>query len=295
MSALPPPPPPAPAPPKRRWKPTVSTWIAAPLVLLLLILGLATSGASGLLIFLALVGLITALYTVVTRRASWAGLPRSRPLAGAIAGGAVVLLIVGSSIGGAAHTELATSTSATHSASAAPRALVDKSATVSDVRGKEGAAASDDLTTAGFRVQLQSADGSAVVETADMIVVSQNPPAGAAMKKGAVVTLTMAAPTPTTPSPTPTVASPEPAPVVAPAPAPAKPAPAPVAPKPAPAPPAAPPAPAPAPPPAATGTIIPGAFCSPSDVGKAGVAANGRTYVCGGKGADASGHYHWNS
>ncbi|MFH5878206.1 hypothetical protein [Arthrobacter sp. NA-172] len=40
--------------------------------------------------------------------------------------------------------------------------------------------------------------------------------------------------------------------------------------------------------------IIPGAFCPNADVGMQGVAANGRTYICGGKGADKNGHYHWN-
>jgi hypothetical protein len=78
--------------------------------------------------------------------------------------------------------------------------------------------------------------------------------------------------------------------------APAVQAPAPVVPA-APAP-AAPANPVPAAPqPAAPNTvqgIIPGAFCPNADVGMQGVAANGRTYVCGGKGADKNGHYHWN-
>ncbi|MEP6482660.1 MAG: G5 domain-containing protein [Rhodoglobus sp.] len=52
------------------------------------------------------------------------------------------------------------------------------------------------------------------------------------------------------------------------------------------------PAPAPAPAPA---TITPGAFCADAAVGASGLGANGRTYVCGSKGADAKGHYHWNS
>lgn len=50
-------------------------------------------------------------------------------------------------------------------------------------------------------------------------------------------------------------------------------------------------APDPAPAPA---TITPGAFCADADVGTTGLGANGRTYVCGSKGADANGHYHWN-
>ncbi|MGT2461440.1 LGFP repeat-containing protein [Sinomonas atrocyanea] len=41
--------------------------------------------------------------------------------------------------------------------------------------------------------------------------------------------------------------------------------------------------------------VIPGGFCSPSQVWMKGVASNGRWYTCGSKGRDASGHYHWNS
>lgn len=88
-----------------------------------------------------------------------------------------------------------------------------------------------------------------------------------------------------TPTPV-TVAPPASSPAPVPKPAP-KPAPAP-APKPA-------PKPAPAPPPKAVSPIIPGAFCANADRGKTGIAANGKAYVCGGKGADANGHYHWNS
>ncbi|WP_371326663.1 LGFP repeat-containing protein [Sinomonas atrocyanea] len=42
------------------------------------------------------------------------------------------------------------------------------------------------------------------------------------------------------------------------------------------------------------GRVIPGGFCSPSQLWMKGVASNGRTYTCGSKGRDASGHYHWN-
>jgi hypothetical protein len=65
-------------------------------------------------------------------------------------------------------------------------------------------------------------------------------------------------------------------------------------PEPAPAPepePAAEPEPAPAPAPA--GNVNPGGFCS--SPGETGVADNGRTYTCGGKGADKNGRYHWNA
>jgi hypothetical protein len=77
-----------------------------------------------------------------------------------------------------------------------------------------------------------------------------------------------------------------PLPVAVPDPAPAAPAPV-VAPVPVPAP--IEPAPAPAP----AGNVHPGGFCSAP--GATGVADNGRTYTCGGKGADANGKYHWNA
>lgn len=59
-----------------------------------------------------------------------------------------------------------------------------------------------------------------------------------------------------------------------------------------PAPVAAPPAAAPA---AQPTTIVPGAFCPDAQVGAVQQAANGRSYQCGGKGADANGHFHWNT
>ncbi|WP_307812255.1 HNH endonuclease family protein [Lacisediminihabitans changchengi] len=47
--------------------------------------------------------------------------------------------------------------------------------------------------------------------------------------------------------------------------------------------------------PVAPAAVSPGAFCPDALVGQSGVAANGKTYVCGGKGADAHGHYRWNA
>ncbi|UKF79562.1 PASTA domain-containing protein [Clavibacter californiensis] len=122
--------------------------------------------------------------------------------------------------------------------------------------------------------------------TDGMTVKSQSPVAGSRTDAGSTVTLTLLAPAPT-PTPEPTVA-----PTVAPAPVqqPAAPAPAPVAPAPAPAPAA--PAPEPA---QQTGLIGPGTYCSPSQVGQVAQAANGRSYKCGGKGADRNGDFHWNT
>lgn len=50
---------------------------------------------------------------------------------------------------------------------------------------------------------------------------------------------------------------------------------------------------APAPPASSGGTVNPGGYCG--NVGATGVAANGKTYTCGGKGPDANGKYHWNA
>lgn len=70
----------------------------------------------------------------------------------------------------------------------------------------------------------------------------------------------------------------------APAPAPAAPAAAPAA-----------PAPTPAPAPAQSAVIIPGAYCSASQVGEVAQSSTGKSYKCGGHGADARGDYHWNT
>lgn len=107
-------------------------------------------------------------------------------------------------------------------------------------------------------------------------------------------------PPPSPTAPTTAVVAPPPAPPAPVAPAPAAPAPAAPAPAPAPVVPAQRPAPvAPADPgPPASNMIqgiIPGAFCPNADVGLRGVGTNGGIYICGGKGADKNGHYHWNS
>lgn len=58
---------------------------------------------------------------------------------------------------------------------------------------------------------------------------------------------------------------------------------------------APPPAPAPEPSQPDLGLITPGAFCADAQNGAVAQAANGRSYQCGGKGADANGHLHWNT
>lgn len=263
----------------RGWRPTLSTWLLGSAVLIVLIASVSTGGVGGLLIWLGLVGLGTMLYVAVSKRPSWAGLPRSRAFGAVGAAAALVVLLVGSGVYGATHPasssapSVASATNAVHASSAAstPRPSSTRIA-FADLTGDAGPDVQTQLAQSGYRVVFETADGSAVTpDLGGMSVVSQDPPAGTPLAAGATVHVVLA-PT-ATPSPTP-------APVVVPAPA---------------APPAPPPAPvqkAPAPP--AASAVSPGAFCPNAQMGQSGVAANGRTYICGGKGADANGHYHWN-
>ena len=287
-----------PAPPRTRasWRPTALTWLGGAGLLLILIIAAASGGFGGFLIMLGLAVLVTAIYAVVTRRPSWMNLPRSRPVAGIGAAGALVVIVLGSSLYGLGHpSPVATHVTAeptSHSAGASGAVHL------LDVVGTDGSDAKTALAATGLHVTIKTSDGrEAPSDLTGWTVRSEYPEAGSNVGSKTDVVLTLAPPA--TPSPRATAAStPSLTPVatvapklvapVVPAPAAPAPAPAPVAPQPAP-----PPAPAPAPP--AAGTIIPGAFCPDAQVGQSGLAANGRTYVCGGKGPDANGHYHWNS
>jgi hypothetical protein len=267
-----------------RWKPTRSTWIVGAVVLLVLVIGGFSGGFGDVLIMLSFAALATGIYVVLTRRPSWARLPRSRPIGAAIAGGAVVLLIVGSIVTAAAHpaSDAVTKAAPTPSlvpASVRPTPTKSASFALDSYTGQVEEDVSDALLSQGIRVTVRTTDGSTPPDDlSGWVIVSENPAPGTAVSEGQRVVLTVepaATPTPTA-APIPPAA---PAPVQPAAPAPR--APAPRAPAPAPAP--------------ATGTVVPGGFCSPSDVGHVGVASNGHSYTCGGKGADASGHYHWNT
>lgn len=86
---------------KKNWlqslKPKLSTILATPVFLFLSYVGFQSSGLSGLLIMMALITIITAIYTLVTKRPSWAQLP-SRKMAGLIAGIGVITLFGGAVI-----------------------------------------------------------------------------------------------------------------------------------------------------------------------------------------------------
>ena len=83
------------------WRPTfgVAFWIVAPIALLLLIVGSATSGFSGFLIMAGLIALLTAIYSAVTGRGSWISLPNRKIAAGLLAA-AIVVLGAGGAVAG---------------------------------------------------------------------------------------------------------------------------------------------------------------------------------------------------
>lgn len=170
-----------------------------------------------------------------------------------------------------------------------------------DWAGASAATALSSLQQVSKNLAITTQDGSEPPsDLTGWVVVSESPAPGTSVTSSQTIHLVLA-PAPLTATPSPTArTTPTSTPTATPSPVPSTPsAPAPPA---APAQPAAPAAPAqpaaPAPPPApapATEPIIPGAFCSDSQVGQVAQAANGKSYRCGGKGADASGHYHWNT
>jgi hypothetical protein len=269
------------SPPVRRAT-GASTWIVGGLVALVLLIALIGGGGAAFLVWLGVIGLLTGLYSWIFNRRSWARFIGSRRTASITSAGALLAIIIGAIASPSAPPSdpvaLRPASTATAQAVEAPPLL--------DLEGRTSEEANSSLRAEGYQVEYVTEDGSPARSSTDWIVTRQSPAAGTTPPAGSTITLTVAAPPEPVPAP-----EPEPAPVVAPAPAPA-PAPVPV-PVPAPAPAPAPvPAPAPAPAPA---TITPGAFCPDASVGSAGVAANGKTYICGGKGADANGKYHWNT
>lgn len=79
---------------KSRWRASKSFWITVAIWLLILVITLPTAGFMSWLVAFALFLVISALYSLVTGRPSWMGLPR-RKSAGAAVGVGLVTLIAG--------------------------------------------------------------------------------------------------------------------------------------------------------------------------------------------------------
>ena len=107
---------------KMQWfKPTLSTWIVGGIVVLFLLMATLSAGIPGLLIFLGLIGAVTAIYTAVTGRHSWASIP-SRKVAGLALAASVVVLMSGGIVGAAtAPTELTAQVEPTARATPSPK------------------------------------------------------------------------------------------------------------------------------------------------------------------------------
>ncbi len=84
--------------PKKVWRftPTVSMGIMSGVSLVLIVAGVASSGFPGLLIMAGLISLITAVFTLITGRKSWASIPSRKVAAIVLAAGMVVTIVGGS-------------------------------------------------------------------------------------------------------------------------------------------------------------------------------------------------------
>lgn len=255
--------------PTRPFKLAKSTWIVGAISLLLLIIGLASSGLAGLLIMGGLIGAITTLYVIITGRRSWAHIPSRKFAAITLAACVVAFGVGGAGTGGSSPVAPKLTSAAIDAAptfSPAAPAIPSESPTpvpvshlIENYTPSTPAVAQSTLMATGYSVVMKTSDGTIVTDPTGWNIQSQEPAPGTSLPEGSVVTLTLVQPPPPPPPPAPK------------------------------------PAPAPAPAPNVVSPITPGAFCANADHGKTGIAANGKSYICGGKGADANGHYHWNS
>lgn len=113
------------------FKPKLSTWVAGGIALLVLIVGAASGGFGGLLMMSGLVGLVTALYSLVTRRKSWAQIA-TRRIAAIVAAACLVATLGGGAVYAATHDSVeptaSVTESATESASPSPSSDADTKA-----------------------------------------------------------------------------------------------------------------------------------------------------------------------
>jgi PASTA domain len=93
-----------------------------------------------------------------------------------------------------ALTGCGTATTPTTPSSTAAARAVESTTSVPDVTGMPGDQARDQLTAAGFTVELTAADGSSVWKASNWSVDSQAPAAGAELEAGATVMLTVSKP-----------------------------------------------------------------------------------------------------
>jgi hypothetical protein len=257
------------------------TWVIGLVALLVSGIAWISSGFGAFLIFLALFVIPTAIVALVHKSPTWLNFRKGMVAPWLVIAIAVVTLFVGSGISGATNP-------------ATERLAIADTIELADYTDSSGLNASSELDSAGLTVEMVTEDGSpAPSDWSGWKVVSQVPAPGTPLPPDATVTITLRAPKITTATvPSPSAIPPSAPPAEA---APAAPAPRGIVP-PVPAPvPAAPVPPVPAPAPAPAILITPGAFCADAENGVVRPAANGKSYKCGGHGADANGHLHWNT
>lgn len=116
----------------RRWTPSRATWVVGGVVLGVALLMAIPFGLGGFFVVTGLALLVTALYVIATKRASWARIPQGRA-ASVLAGGAAVAVLLGSIMAAqhqqGAQQELAGSASSaeTSGRSPAPRVADERS------------------------------------------------------------------------------------------------------------------------------------------------------------------------
>lgn len=285
---------PANSAPAKPWRPTTSTIIVAAVAFVASVIVAVTGGIGAFLVSLSLFGLGASIYVLVAKRPSFLNLAPTRRAGGTALGVSAAVLLVGALLSplhptpptpvAADNTPVAAASTPTPAAAAPKKSSTPTPAPVvlTVYAGRAPSEVLAELAKLGLQATLTASDGSSPGDWTGWTIVDQSPVAGSGVAPGTAVILTLTPPAP------PVI---EPAPEPAAEPAPAEPEPVTVAPD-------ADPAPAPEPPaeeaPAAADTITPGAFCPDDLVGAEGTAANGRTYICGGKGPDANGHYHWN-
>lgn len=277
----------------RRHVPT-STWIGGVGTVLVGMLGLASGGVWSMVMSASIVVLLTAVYGLLFRRRTWIRLPRKRSAAAIGAGVAFAVLIGSGAALGATHPTIPHASVQAAASQAAARTHVAHSTAVATPAHRRSPSPSPTPTPTPVITTTTVSETAAVPFTSTTIDDPSAPAGTTHLSTAGVdgvqtttyeVTLTDGTETArrqvsqavTTPPVTQVTAIGS---HVAPAPAPAPAAPAPAAPAPA---------------PAGVGTVDPGGFCSPGDRGVTALAANGRSYTCGGKGPDASGHLHWNT
>ena len=171
---------------RKRFRPTVGTWVAAAIASPFLIISTATSGLGGFLIMLGLITLLTATYTLMSGRRGWVKLP-SRKTAAITLAASLVVITAGGAIAGPGTRPQPTEISAQipiAAPSATPTATPSRTPTVPRVEFTESDPGDPDVvTTAQQGASVVVADTS-ITQTTALALLATLPVKGKAPKTG---------------------------------------------------------------------------------------------------------------